>query len=386
MKTQVKKLMRNVGISLLVGSLTIASASAKNTEKTTTDLNSSANPSVYGKWVTLTATVTPSSTSGAPTGTVTFRHGNTILGVATLNQSGQATFSTNLFSGTGSSSHPISADYSGDNNFKASSANGFKQNIVPATVTISGLSAKNKFYDTTTNATVDTSSAVLVGVVAGDAVTLDATGAKGAFVNKNAGKNKTVSVSGITLSGADAAHYVLALPDAAADILPAPLTVTADNQSRACGADNPTLTASYSGFVNGETLATSDIIGSPGLVTSATADSAAGSYPIVVTAGTLASANYDFVFVNGTLTVTGSAEAPVQNEFTASLQSQPDGGVKLTLSGNPSQTYVIEASTDLICWTAISTNSADVNGLAIFVDSGAKNFPARFYRGVSRVQ
>jgi len=34
---------------------------------------------------------------------------------------------------------------------------------------------------------------------------------------------------------------------------PAPLTVTADNQSKAYGANNPALTVSYSGFVNGDT-------------------------------------------------------------------------------------------------------------------------------------
>jgi hypothetical protein len=40
------------------------------------------------------------------------------------------------------------------------------------------------------------------------------------------------------------------------------LTVTADNASRAFGAANPTFTASYSGFKNGQTFATSGVSGS----------------------------------------------------------------------------------------------------------------------------
>src|SRR5439155_2461988 len=49
------------------------------------------------------------------------------------------------------------------------------------------------------------------------------------------------------------------------------LTVTADNQSRLYGDANSTFTASYSGFKNGETLATSGVTGAPSLTTSATA-------------------------------------------------------------------------------------------------------------------
>jgi hypothetical protein len=382
MKTQVDNIIKKMVISLLVSSLAVASGLAKNLEKTKTDITSSANPSTYGQWVTLTATVT--ATGGTPTGTVTFKSGNTILCVATLNSQGQAAFSTNLLGKVGTA-HPISADYAGDASFKGSSANGFKQEIVPATLTVAGLSAKNKLYDTTTGATLDTSKAVLVGVVAGDAVALDVGSANGAFANKNAGKNKNVSVSGIILSGADAANYVLAVAEAAADIVPATLTVTAANQSRAHGADNPPLTASYSGFVNSETLATSDVTGSPSLVTSATTDSAAGSYPIVAAAGTLASVNYNFVFVNGALTVTGSAITPAE-PVSLALQPQAAGGMKVNLSSGANQTCVIEASTDLVHWTAISTNSTDAAGQSTFVDPDAKNYPARFYRGVAAAQ
>ncbi len=85
---------------------------------TTTTVNSSANPSVFGQSVTFTATVAPVSPgTGTPGGTVTFKNGGTTLGTGTLS-GGQASFSTSALSvGT----HTITADYAGDANFNLSS-------------------------------------------------------------------------------------------------------------------------------------------------------------------------------------------------------------------------------------------------------------------------
>jgi hypothetical protein len=90
---------------------------------------------------------------------------------------------------------------------------------------------------------------------------------------------------------------------ASVTIGPALLTVTANSTNRPFGSANPPLTASYNGFVNGDNLS-SAVTGGPGLSTTATNTSGAGSYPIVATNGTLAAANYSFNFVNGTFTVT----------------------------------------------------------------------------------
>jgi hypothetical protein len=87
-------------------------------------------------------------------------------------------------------------------------------------------------------------------------------------------------------------------------ITKATLTVTADNKTRPEFNPNPPLTASFSGFKNGQTLGTSGVTGSPNLTTTATLNSDEGNYPITVTLGTLASGNYSFTFVNGVLTVT----------------------------------------------------------------------------------
>ena len=60
--------------------------------------------------------------------------------------------------------------------------------------------------------------AVLVGVVAGDDVTLNASGATGTFASKDVGTGKTVTVSRLALAGADAGNYTLTQPTTTANI------------------------------------------------------------------------------------------------------------------------------------------------------------------------
>ncbi len=98
--------------------------------------------------------------------------------------------------------------------------------ITGVLLTVTGVTANDKGYDGSTAATINKGSAVLVGVVTGDVVTLVTTGAAGTFVNKNAGTGKTVNTSGFTLSGADAGKYTVIQPSAIASITKASLSVT----------------------------------------------------------------------------------------------------------------------------------------------------------------
>jgi hypothetical protein len=93
-------------------------------------------------------------------------------------------------------------------------------------LTVTGITANDKVYDGTVTAALDTASAVPVGVFAGDSVILDTDNAAGAFNTKNAGTGKKVTISGLTISGADAGYYTLIQPAAAADITAKKLTVT----------------------------------------------------------------------------------------------------------------------------------------------------------------
>ena len=80
------------------------------------------------------------------------------------------------------------------------------------------------------------------------------------------------------------------------------LTVTADSQAKLYGDVVPALTYTVTGFVNGDTSTV--VSGLANLTTTATKASGVGSYPIVVSAGSLGALNYDFSnLVNGALTV-----------------------------------------------------------------------------------
>lgn len=105
------------------------------TENTQTVLTSSSNPSVPGQPITFTATVTPvvGQRTIVPTGTVTFMDGTSVLGTGTLSPTGTATFTTAtpLSEGT----HSITAAYSGDANFTASTSAPLTQTVRAAAAT-----------------------------------------------------------------------------------------------------------------------------------------------------------------------------------------------------------------------------------------------------------
>ncbi|UFS71728.1 MBG domain-containing protein [Geomonas sp. RF6] len=121
----------------------------------------------------------------------------------------------------------------------------------------------------------------------------------------------TVDGSTVTIVGAGSTiitatqpgdgNYASATAQQTLTVEKAIVTVTADDKSRPYNTQNPPFTVSYSGFVSGETAA--KLEGEPVVSTSALQSSPVGSYPITVSAGTLAAANYSLRFVDGTLAV-----------------------------------------------------------------------------------
>ena len=83
---------------------------------------------------------------------------------------------------------------------------------------------------------------------------------------------------------------------------PAPLTITANNKAMSLGDPLPTLTVSYTGFVNGDNA--SSLTTTPVITTTATSSSPAGAYPI--TASGAKDPNYSFTYLPGTLTINGA--------------------------------------------------------------------------------
>ncbi|PJD95947.1 MAG: hypothetical protein CK425_07315 [Parachlamydia sp.] len=89
-------------------------------EDTATTLTSSADPAVFGQSITFTATVASAANSFTPTGSVTFVDAVLgTLGTGILDEDGVAIFSTSTLA---VGSYSLSANYSGDANYNASSS------------------------------------------------------------------------------------------------------------------------------------------------------------------------------------------------------------------------------------------------------------------------
>ena len=115
----------------------------------------------------------------------------------------------------------------------------------------------------------------------------------------------------ITAIGAADADYTINYVPGTLTITPAALTITADDQSSIYGSTLPALTASYVGFVNGDTPASLGAL--PTLTTLATAASGVGSCTIAASGA--ADADYTINYVPGTLTI-----APTPLTITANDQ------------------------------------------------------------------
>jgi len=144
--------------------------------------------------------------------------------------------------------------------------------------------------------------------VAGDAVTFD--WANALFDTKDVGAAKPITVSGITLTGTDAANYVLQSASAAASaaITPARLTITARDLTKVF---NTTLSFRGDEFrVDG--LLADDAVTAVSLSSTGAAKTALpGKHAIVVgDAEGSGLGNYEITYVPGTLTVSKGYRLP----------------------------------------------------------------------------
>ncbi len=113
--------------------------------------------------------------------------------------------------------------------------NGSQIDITARAITaITGITASDKTYNGATDAAL-TGTAVLEGKVAGDDLTVNTGSMTGTFADKNAGQDKTVNISGITLAGTDADNYTLSAGGTAVttgNINQATLTISAAEDSK----------------------------------------------------------------------------------------------------------------------------------------------------------
>ena len=168
--------------------------------------------------------------------------------------------------------------------------------------------------------------------------------------------NKTGSLKKVKLSKSDATGFTTAEIPYAVKVL-APITVTAKSYTRKYGEDNPSL----------EYDVTGDMEGVPTLSCEATATSPVGTYPIVVSNGSIT--NYNGTYVNGTLTIEKAPLTVTAKSYTIK-QGEALPAFEVTYSGfkNEETAKVLIKQPAITC-TAIS---ASAPGTYDIVVSGAE--------------
>ena len=140
-------------------------------------------------------------------------------------------------------------------NYVLTQPSGITANITRLALTISGLTGNDKVYDRSTAATLD-GTPVLSGFLLADDVFVS--GAPVAnFNTRTVGTNKTITVTGYTLSGADANNYSATQPTGiTADITPASVTISgAVAQDKPFdGTNSATITGTLSGVISADAV------------------------------------------------------------------------------------------------------------------------------------
>jgi hypothetical protein len=133
-----------------------------------------------------------------------------------------------------------------------------------------------------------------------------------------------------------ASNYNFTAANGTLTINKAHLLVTANDQSRVYGSNNPTFTQTISGFVNGENA--SVVSGSALGSSAANATTSVGNYTITAGLGNLTAANYDFATANGVLTINKAQLLAVGNKVYDG--SNAISGSQLNITGVNGETFV----------------------------------------------
>jgi PKD repeat protein len=348
-------------VSDSLGYTTVTTIQITVTASSSVAVSSSNTSSNYGQQITLTATVSPvPPATGTPTGTVQFIVDGADVGSAVTLSGG--TGSLNI-SSIPAGTHTVQAVYSGDSIFTGSVGTmSGNQTVSPVPLTITA-DNQSMVY----GGTMPTLTASYQGFVNGDTSanlttqstlsTVPATSHAGTYT--------------ITASGAVDPNYTISYATGALTITPAPLTITADNHSMVYGGTLPTLTATYTGLVNGDTAATFGTSpNTPPSFATVPATSAAGSY--IITVSGAVDPDYTISYTNGTLTITPAPltiSANNQNTlvgaplpaFTASYQGFVNGDTAASLTTPPTFSTTATTSSPVGAYPITVGGATDAN-------------------------
>ena len=271
--------------------------------------------------------------------------------------------------------------------------------ITPRALTVAGISASDKVYDGTTNATLILTNAALAGNLDGTNVVLSTTNATGAFADPNVGSNKPVQVSGLTLSGSATNNYAFSQPATNATITGKALNITAKADAKTYGevkTYGPGQTAFTTGageLVSGDsvtsvTLACADggpataVVGSYDIIPSAAVGIGVENYLIRYQAGVLTVGKATGTVTLGGLTQTYNGTARSVTTATAPLVLP----VNVTYNGSATAptnagSYTVSGTINSANYEGGSTNTLVVSALPATVTLGNLS---QTYNGAAR--
>lgn len=235
----------------------------------------------------------------------------------------------------------LTGEKSGNYTLPSDKSTSFVINRKP--VTVSGITAEDKTYDGTAEATLDTSSANITGKLASDTLTITATGT---FSDADAGTGKTVNITDLALGGASEGNYQLAADgqqsSTTATITKKQITVTAVDRGKTYGDADPELTYLSEELISGN--------GFTGALSRQSGEDV-GTYDI--TQGTLSAGdNYTITFTGAKFTI-GTAVLQISANEQSKTYGDTDPELTYTVSG------LKKGETNAVLTGALSRNACE---------------------------
>jgi hypothetical protein len=232
-------------------------------------------------------------------------------------------------------------------NYSLTQPTGLTGNITALGLTVSGLTVNSKIYDGTTGGSLNTNGYALNTVISGDAVTLVTNGSTVTFASPNVANGISVTISGLTLGGAQAGNYTLTQPTGlTGSITPAGSSVmlsSSTNPVAHLSAVTFTATVTPSTLTGTVLFLTNGVAFNTQTLSSGTATSAATS-----------------VLPRGTNTITAqysgdSNYSPSTNTLSEAVTNNPP-------TANPAVYYRLAGSPLTILISSLATNWSDLDG------------------------
>jgi hypothetical protein len=271
-----------------LGAFSLKSIPSKVTSYAT--IASTNQASTYGQPVRFAAAVAPVAGHAIPTGTIQFYVDAAAFG-APVPMSGGVSQSPEI-ANLGAGTHFVSAVYSGDASYNGVDSPVLTQSVAKAPLAIVASSAE-KVYGQADPPVL----AAGFGFVLGQSLA-NLAGTLNFATTSTAGSH--IGFYPVVASGLTSANYAITSVNGTLSVTPAVLAIRANDATRAFGQPNSLLTASYAGFVNGDTPAS---LKTPVLLVAAASQfSQVGAYAIA--AWGASSPDYAIALILGKLAVT----------------------------------------------------------------------------------